>query len=122
MFDSILDTIKKMLGIDPSYTAFDLDIISHINSTFFTLSQIGIGPRDGFSICDSRERWVDYIGADSGLEAIKTYIYLRVKDLFDPSSSSVVSDSYHRSIKELEWRLKVEAERGSLDSKEEMRD
>lgn len=122
MFDSILDTIKKMLGIDPSYTVFDLDIISHINSTFFTLSQIGIGPRDGFSICDSRARWVDYIGADSGLEAIKTYIYLRVKDLFDPSSSSVVSDSYHRSIKELEWRLKVEAERGSLDSKEEMRD
>lgn len=112
MFDSILDTIKKLLGIDPSDTSFDSDVIVHINTVLFVLYQLGVGPRDGFFISDSRARWADYIGADTSLEAVKTYMFLRVKSLFDPTSSSVVSESYDRTVSELEWRLKTEAEAG----------
>lgn len=116
--DSILDSIKKLLGIAPEYTAFDSDIIMHINSVFFILSQLGIGPADGFSIADKTAVWTDFVPNIANLEALKTYVYLKVKLLFDPPSSSAVADATNRQISELEWRLNVAAESMKAQSQE----
>lgn len=108
--DSILDSVKKLLGITKEYTAFDPDIIIHINSVFFTLNQLGVGPEEGFSISDSSTTWEDYLPEGSKLEAVKSYIYLKVRMLFDPPTSSFVLTSMENQAKEYEWRLNVQAE------------
>lgn len=108
--DSILQTIKKLLGISPEYTQFDQDIIVHINSVFNILSQLGVGPEDGFSINDEMSIWSDYLGEAKSLELVKSYIYLKVKLLFDPPMTSSVADSINRLISELEWRINVTAD------------
>lgn len=108
MNDSILTSIKKMLGITEEYTHFDTDIIIHINTVFMTLNQLGVGPSSGFKIEDNGKLWMDYISEDSDLEAVKTYIYLKVKLLFDPPLSSSVIEVMKQSITELEWRLNVQ--------------
>lgn len=108
--DSILDSVKKFLGISEEYTVFDPDIIMHINTAFFTLSQLGVGPEGGFSISSKDDTWDSYISEGSNLEAVKTYVYLRVKILFDPPSSSYVLTSIENQIKELGWRLNVEVD------------
>ena len=107
--DSILTSIKKLLGISEDYTQFDDDIIMHINTVFLNLTQLGVGPETGFSIEDDSAEWSDFIDIESNaqLHAIKTYMYLRVKLLFDPPLSSAVIDSTNRMISELEWRLNV---------------
>lgn len=105
---SILTSIKKLLGIQEDYTHFDADIIMHINTAFLTLSQIGVGPSKGFMIEDKDDFWDDFITED--LEAVKTYVYLKVRLLFDPPNSSSVMESMNRQISELEWRLNVAAE------------
>ena len=111
MTDSILDTIKKMLGVDSSYDAFDIDIITHINSVFMNLFQIGVGPITPFSIKDNKAKWSDFIGKDSTkYEAIKSYIYFKVRLAFDPPTSSFVLDSIKQQIAELEWRLNMQSE------------
>lgn len=111
MPDSILDTIKKMLGDDPSYDAFDTDIIIGINSAFMYLYQLGVGPSTPFSIKDKESKWSDFIGQDNkNYEAIKSYIYFRVKLGFDPPTSSFVLDSMKEQIRELEWRLNMQSE------------
>lgn len=110
MDDSILDTIKKMLGIDPTVSAFDTDIISLINSAFLSLNQLGIGPEDGYSISGKDETWANYIGDNEKLEAVKSYIYLKVKVIFDPPSSSYVLQQYTQAIQENEWRLCLEGD------------
>ena len=110
MDDSILDTIKKMLGIDPTVTAFDTDIIVLINSAFLPLNQIGIGPVEGYSISGSSEKWSGYTTDIDNLESVKSYIYLKVKTIFDPPSSSYVLQQYTQTIQELEWRLCLEGE------------
>lgn len=110
MTDSILDNIKKILGLDPGYTVFDPDVIIHINSVFSTLNQLGIGPVDGFMIEDSAATWNTFIGNDPRLNNIKTYVYLRVRLLFDPPSTSFVIDAMQTQIKELEWRINVQRE------------
>lgn len=110
MDDSILDTIKKMLGIDPTVTAFDTDIIVLINSAFLPLNQIGIGPVEGYSISGSSGKWSEYTTDIDNLESVKSYIYLKVKTIFDPPSSSYVLQQYTQTIKELEWRLCLEGE------------
>lgn len=110
--ESILQSIKKLIGITEDYTAFDLDIIIHINSVFMILNQIGVGPVEGFSISDDSAVWFDYLPEDSkNLEAVKTYIYLKVKMVFDPPMSSAVMEATKQMISELEWRLNVEAEK-----------
>lgn len=110
--ESILQSIKKLIGITEDYTAFDLDIIIHINSVFMILNQIGVGPVEGFSISDDSAVWSDYLPEDSkNLEAVKTYIYLKVKMVFDPPMSSAVMEATKQMISELEWRLNVEAEK-----------
>ena len=108
MEESILTSIKKMLGMEENYNIFDTDIIIHINTVFMTLNQLGIGPSSGFKIEDNGKLWMDYISEDSDLEAVKTYIYLKVKLLFDPPLSSSVIEVMKQSIAELEWRLNVQ--------------
>ena len=110
MDKSILDSIKKMLGIDASYTIFDQDIIMHINTVFMILNQLGVGPSEGFSIEDNKKTWKVYLNDDTKLESVKSYIYLKVKLLFDPPLSTAVIEAIKQQINELEWRLNVEAE------------
>ena len=110
--DSILDSVKKNLGISAEYTVFDPDIIMHINSAFFVLSQLGVGPEKGFSISSKDDIWDSYITKDENLEAVKTYVYLKVRVTFDPPSSSFILTSMENQIKELEWRLNVAVDRG----------
>lgn len=109
--DSILQSIKKLLGLDENYDAFDDDVIMHINSVLMILTQLGVGPKNGFSITGEEETWGDYLGEDiSKLSAVKTYVYLKVKTMFDPTSSSVVNEATKEMLKELEWRLNSEIE------------
>ena len=110
--DSILVTIKKMLGIDADYDAFDTDIIVHINTAIMILRQLGVGIKAGFVITDESEEWVDLLGNSELYESVKTYIYLRVKSVFDPSTSSAASEASKEMIKELEWRLNSESDYG----------
>lgn len=105
--ESILTSIKKLLGIEEEYTQFDADIIMHINTVFLNLTQLGVGPSEGFLIEDDTAIWEDFIGDSSQLQAVKTYMYLKVKLLFDPPLSSSVTESMNRMIAELEWRLNV---------------
>ena len=106
--DSILTSIKQMLGIQEDYTHFDVSIIMHINSALMTLSQLGVGPSKGFMIEDKEDFWDDFITED--FEMVKTYVYLKVRLVFDPPTSSSVIESINRQISELEWRLNVAAE------------
>ena len=109
--ESILTSIKKLLGVEESYEHFDQDIIIHINSAFMILTQLGVGPIEGFAIKDKTSVWSDFLPETKKLESVKTYIYLRVKLLFDPTAlSSSVIESINRTINELEWRLNVAAE------------
>ena len=108
--ESILTSIKKLLGIIAEYKHFDDDLVMHINSVFMILTQLGVGPSEGFMIDDDSAYWTDFIDDPSKLNAVKSYMYLKVKLLFDPSLSSTVIESTNRMISELEWRLNVEAE------------
>lgn len=108
--DSILTSIKKLLGIEEEYEHFDPDIIMHINSVFMILTQLGVGPSEGFTIEDDTSIWTDFVPDTTKIESVKTYIYLKVKLLFDPPLSSAVIESMNRTISELEWRLNVAAE------------
>ena len=105
--ESILTSIKKTLGIAEEYEHFDIDIIIHINSVFSILTQLGVGPSEGFSIKDKSATWTDFISDKSKIEMVKSYIYLKVKLLFDPPLSSAVIESMNHTISELEWRLNV---------------
>lgn len=106
--ESILTSIKKLLGITEDYTHFDADIIMHINSVFMVLHQLGVGPKEGFRIEDKTSTWNDYLGDTILLESVKTYIYLRVRLIFDSTTlSSTVIESMKQTISELEWRLNI---------------
>ena len=102
---SILVSIKKLLGLTDTYTPFDADIIMHINTVFMTLHQLGVGPSVGFKIEDDIAVWTDYLSDSILLEAAKSYVYMKVKLMFDPPSSSFVIESYKTLCSELEWRL-----------------
>lgn len=108
MTESILDTIKKMLGIPTTDTAFDTDIIVHINSVFMILNQLGVGPETVYSIEDDTETWIDFLTDSVMYSAVKTYMYLKVRTLFDPPGTSYHLTSVENQIKELEWRLNVQ--------------
>lgn len=112
MNESILNSIKKLLGPDSSYTVFDPDIIIHINSVFSVLHQLGVGPSEGFSISGDTETWSDFIGDDKRLNDVKTYVYIKVRMVFDPPSSSFVLKNLEDLSKELEWRLNVAVDPG----------
>ena len=115
MDDSILNNLKKMLGMDAEFKAFDQDLIIHINSVFMTLHQLGVGPKNVFRISGSTETWSSFLAdsrSEDDLSAVKDYIYLKLRILFDPPSSSYVLSALESQMKELEWRLNVQAERG----------
>lgn len=105
--DSILTSIKKLLGITEEYEHFDADIVMHINSAFSVLTQLGVGPEDGFHIEDSSTYWSEFLHDDPRLEFVKAYVYLKVKLGFDPPLSSAAIDAINRQISELEWRINV---------------
>lgn|SRR5574344_628275 len=115
--ESMLTSIKKMLGIAEEYTQFDADLIMHINSVLSILTQIGVGPSEGFAIEDDVAVWTDFVPANPKLELIKSYTYMKVKLIFDPPLSSSVIESLTRSISELEWRIQVAAD--PVESNEE---
>lgn len=106
MEESILTSIKKLLGITDDYTHFDQDIVLQINSAFSTLNQLGVGPEAGFSIQDASSVWTDFIN-DDRLNFAKTFVQLKVKLAFDPPTSATLMDSYNRQLDELAWRLSI---------------
>jgi len=110
MSDSILTSTKKILGLAEDYTAFDLDVVTHINSVFLTLNQLGVGPVNGFMIEDAEALWTDFVGTNVKLNAVKTYVYLRVRLMFDPPANSYLITSMEKQVQELEWRLNVEVD------------
>lgn len=109
MTESILTSIKKLLGIEKDYDHFDADLIMHINSVLSILAQIGVGPTKGFSITGADEKWEDYVDLTT-FSLVKSYIYLKVKLLFDPPLSSAAMEAINRQISEFEWRLHVAAD------------
>ena len=110
MSESILTSIKKLLGITEEYEQFDPDIIMHINSVFMILTQMGVGPSKGFRISGKSAVWSDYMTDNQNLDSVKSYIHLKVKLLFDPPLSSSVMECMKQLISELEWRLYTESE------------
>lgn len=110
MEQSILTSTKKILGIAEDYTVFDLDIITHINSAFSTLTQLGVGPPAGFMIEDKEAVWNDFVADDLQYNAVKSYVFLRVRHLFDPPQTSYLITASEEQIKELEWRLNIHRE------------
>lgn len=103
--ESILTLTKKALGIAEEYEQFDPDIIMHINTVFTILNQMGVGPLEGFRIEDSDSTWSEFTDDKVNMESVKSYMELKVKVMFDPSASSVITESMNRIIGELEWRL-----------------
>lgn len=107
MSDSILTSIKKMLGIGEEYEEFDTDIIIDINTTIAILRQLGVGPQNGYSISSKTDKWSDYIEDMALLELVKTYMYFKVRLMFDPPLNGTVVNSMEKHIDELEWRISV---------------
>lgn len=110
MSDSILKSIKKVLNLGDDYEVFDPDVLMHINSVFSTLHQLGVGPDQGFMIEDDGQTWDAFLGADPRLNNIKTYIYLRVRLIFDPPQTGYHTAAIQDQIKELEWRINANRE------------
>lgn len=105
--DRILPSIKKLLGLNEMDASFDIDIILHINSAFGTLSQLGVGPAEGFAIEDATATWATFLKNDLRLNPVKTYVYIRARLLFDPPATSFAIDAYTKQCEELEWRLNI---------------
>jgi hypothetical protein len=113
METSILTSTKKTLGLDSAYTVFDLDIITFINSAFSTLTDLGVGPAEGFMIEDDSLKWEDYISDATKVDQLnhaKVYVYLRTRILFDPPTTAYLQTAFEKQLEELEWRLNVERE------------
>lgn len=108
--ESILTSIKKLLGITEEDDSFDLDIIMLINSAFVNLQQLGVGPSEGFSIEDDTATWTDFLPDDNAVNLVRNFIWLKVKMVFDPPTSSFVMDAMKHQIAEAEWRLMVHAD------------
>lgn len=108
--DSILTSVKKMLGIDEAYEYFDADIIMHINSVFMILNQLGVGPKSPFRIEDHYPEWQDFSKDISFIQLVKTYMFMKVKLMFDPPQSSSAVEALNRQISEFEWRLNVQVD------------
>lgn len=110
MTESILNTIKQMVGVEQDYDAFDMDLVVDINSAFYSLRQLGVGPTEGFTISDDVAKWNDFVEDKSLLGLVKTYVYSKVRMLFDPPTNSFLTSSIEKQISEYEWRLNVAGE------------
>lgn len=107
MEDSILLSTKKYLGIADEDDGFDMDILMSINSVFGILTQLGVGPKEGYAISDDTATWSDYLQDNALLEMVKTYMYLKVRMIFDAPTSGSVNSAHEALIAELEWRINV---------------
>lgn len=116
MEESILTSTKKILGLSESYTAFDQDIITHINAAFSLLCQLGVGPVEGFFIQDKEAVWGDFTIPLNQLNLVKTYVYLKVRILFDPPQTSFLMQAANDQIREYEWRLNLFREDAIIES------
>ena len=105
--DSILDSVKKDLGISVEYTHFDPDIIMGINTSFSILNQLGVGPDSGFSIVERSAVWSDFLGTDPNLDMVKTFVAKKTKQFFDPPQTGPMAEALERLLKELEFRINV---------------
>lgn len=110
MIDSILTSIKKILGIPEDYADFDLDVMMCINTVLNILTQIGVGPLEGFTIRSDNETWTDFVGTDKRLEMVKNYVSIKVRLLWDPPQNSFLLENLKDQAKELEWRLNVQVD------------
>lgn len=111
MEDSILQTIRKLNCGDPNATYFDTDLLVHINTCFSILTQLGVGPEDGFFVTDETQTWSSFTNDVNELNMVRTYVTLQVKVLFDSSTlTSSVLDALNKRISELEWRMNVKAD------------
>ena len=108
--ESILSTIKKLIGFEDDYTQFDIDLIIHINTAFASLAQIGSNLKEGFSITDKNNLWSEYTTNTAILEPVKMYVYLKTKMVFDPPASSMVIETVKQTINELEFRIQISAD------------
>jgi hypothetical protein len=108
--NSILDSVKKALGFESEYTAFDVDVIMYINATFGPLQQLGVGPDSGFTIADNTTLWIDYISRKDILGMVQVFMYMRVRMMFDPPATSYAINAIESQISQLEWRITVMAE------------
>lgn len=107
MSNSILTSVKKVLNLPEAYTAFDEDVLLHINSTLSTLNQLGIGPEGGLTIADATPTWAALIGTDPRLNFVKSYVYLRVRMLFDPPQTSFLIQAIEAQFREFEVRINI---------------
>lgn len=114
--ESILTSVKKMLGIAEEYTHFDADIIMHTNSVFMILHQLGVGPDEGFYIEDETAAWADFLGDPTILQMVKSYMYMKVRLLFDPPANGTVMKAIEQSISEAEFRLNIAVDNGGITS------
>lgn len=105
--ESVLDSIKQVLGLEASYTPFDVDVIMHINAAFSILNQLGVGQEDTFSIADSDALWSQFLVPTDQLNLVKSYISLKVKFLFDPPTTSYLITAMKEQIEQFEWRLNM---------------
>ena len=113
--ESILDTIKQLLGIPTDDDSFDTDVKVNINAAIFALSQIGVGPSNGYIVTSNTQMWNDYIGVSLiNLEGVKNYIYLKTKLIFDPPTNSTTIQAINDNLKELEWRMQLAVETNNL--------
>lgn len=118
--DSILQSIKKLLGPGAEQTEFDQEILMDINGVFFELQQLDVGPEEGFAIYDETAKWIDFTTNKKLLSAIKPYMYLKVKLIFDPPTSSSVLTSFENMVNRFEWRINVAAESPGSAGEEEI--
>jgi len=110
--ESILTSIKKLLGIEESYEHFDQDLVIHINSVFMILNQLGLGPKEGFNIVDKNDKWSSFLGTNQDLSSVISYVYLKVRLMFDPPQMGYLVTSIQDQCKEFEFRLNVQTEDG----------
>lgn len=118
IYESILTSIKKMIGVDKDYGAFDIDLIIAINGVFTILNQLGVGPEKEFAITGSDETWLDFFGVTDAISLVKPYMYLKTKLIFDPPSTGVLHEAMERQISEFEWRLAIQADPASKPDKD----
>ena len=114
--ESILDYVKKLLGIQKDYTHFDPDVIYGINAAFAVLTQLGVGPEEGFMISDDSTKWNEFVQDTARLSLIKEYVCLKTRLLFDPPSSNVLLEAYNKTATEYEWRLYVASDGGETQN------
>lgn len=113
IYESILESIKKLIGIDKDYGAFDIDLIIAINGVFTVLNQLGVGPEKEFAITGPDETWLDFFGVTNAINLVKPYMYLKCKLIFDPPSTGVLHEAIERQISEFEWRIMIQADPAS---------